>query len=85
MSRFDSHGRFIWETCFLTESMNIISLRDATTNSSARIAPALGFNCFEFRADVDGTIVDVIDAAPEFAAGSERPSGHGIGFIEGRV
>jgi aldose 1-epimerase len=61
--------------------MNIISLRDATTNSSARIAPSLGFNCFEFRADVDGEIVDVIDAAPEFAAGNERPSGHGIPIL----
>ena len=65
----------------MPDSMNIISLRDATTNSSARIAPALGFNCFEFRADVDGEIIDVIDASPDFAAGNERPSGHGIPIL----
>lgn len=61
--------------------MTIITLQDATTKSTARIAPELGFNCFEFRADVGGMVVDVIDASPNFAEGNERPSGHGTPIL----
>lgn len=61
--------------------MTVISLRDATTGSSARIAAAVGFNCCEFRADVGGEIVEVIDAPPEFASGEHRPSSCGIPIL----
>ena len=40
--------------------MTQIFLRDAATGSTARIAPALGFNCYEFCADVDGEIAEVL-------------------------
>jgi aldose 1-epimerase len=56
-------------------------LEDTSTGSTARIAPELGFNCFEFQANLGGRLVDVIDAAPEFAEGNERPSGHGIPIL----
>lgn len=58
----------------------IIVLSDAA-GSRASIAPALGFNCFEFRAVVGDESIDVIDAADNFAKGTERPSGHGIPIL----
>ena len=61
--------------------MDVVVLTDAKTGSTARIAPALGFNCFEFRARHGNETVDVIDASPQFPAGSERPSGHGIPIL----
>src|SRR5690606_24899594 len=48
---FTLAARFVMETIVLT---------DAHSGSTARIAPVLGFNCFEFIADVEGQAVDVI-------------------------
>jgi aldose 1-epimerase len=61
--------------------MDVIALKDPRSGSTARIAPALGFNCFQFRARVGDEELDVIDAAPAFADGNERPSGHGIPIL----
>jgi aldose 1-epimerase len=62
--------------------MQPLEIRDMATGSSAKIAAHLGFNCFEFRAHVErGTVVDVLDSAADFAAGKERPSGHGIPLL----
>ncbi|MBC8114888.1 MAG: aldose 1-epimerase [Candidatus Saccharimonas sp.] len=61
--------------------MAILTITDAHTGSTARIAPELGFNCFEFRAMVGGRPVDVLDAAPGFDAGGLRPSGSGIPIL----
>jgi len=61
--------------------MSIITITDAQTGSTARIAPELGFNCFEFRAMVGGRLVDVLDSAPDFAAGGQRSSGSGIPIL----
>ncbi len=60
---------------------DILELKDSGSKSTARIAAGQGFNLFEFHADVDGRIVDVIDAAADFAAGGQRPSGHGIPLL----
>ena len=46
---------------------NIITLESADSNSTARISVDRGFNCFEFKAYVDGRIVDVIDSQAGFA------------------
>lgn len=61
--------------------MDVISLTDAQNRSTAKIAPSLGFNCFDFQARVAGETVPVIDASPQFARGSEKPSGHGIPIL----
>ena len=61
--------------------MEPIVLEDAATNSVARIAAELGFNCYEFRADVEGSVLDVIDSSPEFLAGDGRFSGNGIPIL----
>jgi aldose 1-epimerase len=61
--------------------MEVLVLTDTRTGSTARILPELGFNCFEFRTQVAGQPVDVIDASPQFAFGHEKPSGHGIPLL----
>jgi aldose 1-epimerase len=61
--------------------MEVLVLTDTRTGSTARILPELGFNCFEFRTQVAGQSVDVIDASPQFASGQEKPSGHGIPLL----
>jgi aldose 1-epimerase len=61
--------------------MEVLVLSDTRTGSTVRILPELGFNCFEFRTNVAGQTIDVIDASPQFATGHERPSGHGIPLL----
>lgn len=65
--------------------MDVLVLSDKRTQSTVRILPERGFNCFEFRTSVAGQMIDVIDASPQFASespsGGERPSGHGIPIL----
>ena len=61
--------------------MELITLTDPRTGSTARIAPQLGFNCFEFIARVHDWSISVLDAALEFESGTQRPSGHGIPLL----
>ncbi len=61
--------------------MSVVTITDAETQSSARIAVHLGFNCFEYHARFDQQTVDVLDADPEFVEGKARPSGHGIPLL----
>jgi len=61
--------------------MPVIELKDPSTGTSAKILPELGFNCFEFLAQVDDVSASVIDAAPDFAEGKQSPSGHGIPIL----
>jgi aldose 1-epimerase len=61
--------------------MDVIALSDSRGGSTAKIAPALGFNCFDFQARVGDEAVSVIDASPQFARGGEKPSGHGIPIL----
>jgi aldose 1-epimerase len=61
--------------------MPTLTLRDAVTGSTARIAPDIGFNCHSFQAQVGEHRVDVIDAAADFASGGYRPSSHGIPLL----
>jgi aldose 1-epimerase len=60
--------------------MDVIHLSDGR-GSSAKIAPELGFNCFDFQARVGDETVPVIDASPQFAKGGDKPSGHGIPIL----
>lgn len=61
--------------------MEPILLTDPATGSTARIAPHIGFNCYELQVLVSGTSINVIDADPQFPAGQARPSGHGIPLL----
>ena len=53
----------------------IVTLKAADSDSTASISVDRGFNCFEFKADVDGRIVDVIDSESGFSDGDGRVSG----------
>ncbi|HLQ43324.1 MAG TPA: aldose 1-epimerase [Planctomycetaceae bacterium] len=61
--------------------MTLITLTDSTTGSTARLAPQLGFNVFEFIARVRDWSIHVLDAEPAFPRGTLRPSGHGIPIL----
>lgn len=61
--------------------MEIIRITDEASGSSAQIAAHLGFNCFDFRAVVEGRAVEVIDAHPGFSQGGEKPSWNGIPLL----
>lgn len=52
--------------------MDPITLQDPESASTARIAPGLGFNCFEFRAEVGGERLEVIACDPAFAEAQSR-------------
>ena len=60
---------------------NVITLEAADSDSTASISVDRGFNCFEFKADVDGRIVDVIDSQSDFPDGEGRVSGNGIPLL----
>ncbi|MCA9071433.1 MAG: aldose 1-epimerase [Planctomycetaceae bacterium] len=61
--------------------MEPIILRDTASGATAKIAPELGFNCFEYTVPIDDETVSVIDAAPDFLEGNQSPSGHGIPIL----
>jgi aldose 1-epimerase len=61
--------------------MTVITITDHLSGSTARIAPEMGFNCFEFTAMVDGQPVDVLDSLPGFEQGGQRPSSSGIPIL----
>ena len=62
--------------------MPIVLLNDPATGSSARIATHLGFNCFDFTAQMNGDEqITVIDAAEGFADGDKAPSHSGIPLL----
>lgn len=61
--------------------MPVLTITDSHSGSTARIAPELGFNCFEFRAIVGGQPIDVLDALPGFEQGTQKASGSGIPIL----
>jgi len=61
-------------------SFETITLSDSQAGTSASIL-ALGFNCYRFQAAPQGRPVEVLWSAPNFAEGTERPSGSGIPIL----
>ncbi len=61
--------------------MTVITIKDHLSGSIARIAPELGFNCFDFRAVVNGQTLDLIDSHPDFEFGGQRASASGIPIL----
>jgi aldose 1-epimerase len=61
--------------------MTVITITDHLSGSTARIAPELGFNCFEFKAVVDGQTLDVLDSVPDFEQGGQHASASGIPIL----
>lgn len=61
--------------------MKQITIKDAVSGSSAKIAVERGFNCYEFQAVLNGIAVDVLDSDPGYPDGVGRPSGNGIPLL----
>ncbi len=61
--------------------MPVVALNDPLTGSTAKVAAHLGFNCFEFIAELGDESVSVLHAADGFAAGDEPPSRSGIPLL----
>ena len=59
----------------------IITLHDATTGATAKIAPQRGFNCFSYKPVVDGEAVEVLWTADDFVAGGGKGSHSGIPIL----
>lgn len=58
-----------------------IELTDAATGSRAKILAGFGFNCYSFEAVHGGERIETLWAAPDFEAGTARPSGSGIPIL----
>jgi aldose 1-epimerase len=62
-------------------AMNCVTLEDATSSAQATVATGFGFNCFQFGVQRGGRAIEVLWAAPDFAAGKARASGSGIPIL----
>ena len=61
--------------------MTVITIKDHLSGSTAKIAPELGFNCFQFLAVVGERTVDVLDSVTGFESGGQRASSSGIPIL----
>jgi aldose 1-epimerase len=61
--------------------MDHLTLTDLDGGSTARVAPAFGFNCFEFVAAFRGARVDVLASSPAFVEKGEKPTRSGIPIL----
>lgn len=55
-----------------------IVIQDIASNASAQIRPDIGFNCFSFKARVNGRPVEALWSEPSFAEGEGKPSRSGM-------
>ena len=58
-----------------------IHIVDPRSGAEAWVAPSLGFNCYDFRAPINGQIVHVLDSPDDVLDGNARPSGFGIPIL----
>lgn len=61
--------------------MQSIEIRDAGSGASAKILIDLGFNCYSWRATLEGEVRELLWAEPGFETGEKRPSGSGIPLL----
>lgn len=62
-------------------SVQVVTLSDPTSGAEAKIAVGYGFNCFQFRVDHDGRMIDVLWSEREYERGDKRASGSGIPLL----
>ncbi len=60
---------------------DIITLHDATTGATAKIAPRRGFNCFSYQPVLEGQTIEVLWTAEDFVAGGGKGSHSGIPIL----
>lgn len=61
--------------------MNIIQLTDSTSGARAKIAPALGFNCFSFEVECRDGRLELLWSDRGYPAAHLRPSASGIPIL----
>jgi aldose 1-epimerase len=61
--------------------LTCVTLKDSSSPATATVAPGFGFNCFQFAVERNGKPVEILWSAPDFAAGTARPSGSGIPIL----
>jgi aldose 1-epimerase len=62
-------------------ALEVVTLRDESTGSSAKVLTGYGFNCYQFQANCGGEPIEVLWSAPNFESGQERPSHSGIPIL----
>jgi aldose 1-epimerase len=60
---------------------HLITIRDQSSDSSARILVSLGFSCFSWRPVLDDGPREMLWSEPGFENGDKRPSGSGIPLL----
>lgn len=58
-----------------------LTIRDASSGSSAEVLPGLGFNCFRFQTQTPAGSIEWLWSDPEFTTGTTRPSRSGIPIL----
>lgn len=61
--------------------MGAVTIQTSDTRTQARIQPDFGFNCFEFRCQINDRSLHILDAPDDFAEHGGRPSGFGIPIL----
>lgn len=61
--------------------LDVATLVDPTTGATARVLPAIGFNCFSFQPLLDGELVEVLWSEDTFASGEGRSTRSGIPIL----
>jgi aldose 1-epimerase len=59
----------------------LLTLIDPATGSTAKIAPAFGFNCFSYQPQLNGEPVELLWSLPEFATTGAKPMASGIPIL----
>ncbi len=59
----------------------VVELCDVAREQCARIAPALGATCFEYRVSHEGTSLHILEEPPELPRLAERLTGRGIPIL----
>jgi aldose 1-epimerase len=62
-------------------ALEIVTLCDESTGSTAKVLAGYGFNCYQFQSVHGGEPIDVLWSAPDFESGQQRPSHSGIPIL----
>ena len=62
-------------------AIECITLTDASSGATVKIAVGFGFNCFQFRVERNRRSLDILWSDPAFANGSARASSSGIPIL----
>lgn len=62
-------------------AIDVVTIIDTSSGSTAAVAPALGFNCFSFAAVINDQAVETLWHDRQFRDGNSRPSRSGIPIL----